>query len=143
LKDNLTESTYTLDAEALADGRYLFRVTASDRLVNPSSDVRHTELASAPVLVDRTPPAVNIAAPVRHCQDWEIRIEANDRSSPLKACEYSVDAGPWMPLSASDGVLDSATESFLIRIAGGEGRLVVVRARDSAENAGLGRIVLR
>jgi hypothetical protein len=143
LKDNLTESTYTLDAEALADGRYLFRVTASDRLVNPSGDVRHAELTSAPVLVDRTPPVVTIATPLRRGQTWEIRVEAIDQSSPLKACEYSVDAGPWMPLSASDGVLDSASESFLVQIPGTEGRLVVVRARDSAENAGLGRVVLR
>ncbi len=35
LRANLTETVYSMDGDALADGRYFFRVVASDRLSNP------------------------------------------------------------------------------------------------------------
>ena len=40
LKDHLKENTYTQEAEAFADGRYFFRVVASDRLSNTPSAAR-------------------------------------------------------------------------------------------------------
>ncbi len=48
IKDNLTDSTYMLDGDVLADGRYLFRVVASDRLANAPSTAREASLTSAP-----------------------------------------------------------------------------------------------
>ena len=35
LRANMTENTYLLDADVFADGRYYFRVIASDRPSNP------------------------------------------------------------------------------------------------------------
>ncbi|MEZ5355528.1 MAG: hypothetical protein R2762_23075 [Bryobacteraceae bacterium] len=144
LKEDQTETLYLLDAEAFADGRYYFRVTASDRLSNPAGDAREEELVSAPILVDRTPPTVRLGTPSRSANGLEVGVEVQDSGSPLKACEYSVDAGSWMPLAPVDGVLDSGNESFVVRLTAAEaGKLVVVRARDSADNAGLARVVAR
>ena len=58
LRANMSENTYPLDADALADGRYYFRVVASDRPSNAADQARQTELVSAPVLIDNTPPVV-------------------------------------------------------------------------------------
>ena len=58
----MTENTYTLDGDVLADGRYFFRVTASDRPSNPADLARQAELVSAPVLIDNTPPVVTPGA---------------------------------------------------------------------------------
>ena len=55
LKANLHDATLTFDGDALADGKYLFRVVASDREVNPPASARTAELTSAPVLIDNTP----------------------------------------------------------------------------------------
>ena len=56
-----------------------------------------------------------------------------------------MDAGPWLPVEAADGVTDSPRERFLIRIdnfPAGE-HLIVIRAYDSAGNAGLAKVVVR
>ena len=145
LKENLHENTYAIDGDALADGRYFFRVTASDREANPAASARESDLVSSPVLIDNTPPVVHAGAPRRNGAAVEIDVEASDAASPLRRCEYSVDAGPWTPLEAADGVIDSPQESFhvsLRNIAPGE-HVVAIRAVDSAGNAGLAKVVLR
>ncbi|MEZ5400572.1 MAG: hypothetical protein R2729_12945 [Bryobacteraceae bacterium] len=144
-KADLGETLFLVDAEALADGRYFFRVTASDAPVNPPGDGREAEIVSAPILIDRTPPSVTLGAPTRQGADTTIAVDVVDAASPLKACEYSIDAGEWRTLASADGVLDSPRESFAIRLTGltPGPHLLVVRARDSAENAGLARVTLR
>jgi len=145
LKSNIQETLMVLDAEALADGRYFFRVTASDRMANPAAYAREGELVSAPVLVDRTPPVVTASAPTRSGSTVEVKVRAADAASPLKACEYSIDAGPWTPVAPDDGVVDSETETFTILLDSPAGveRLLVIRAYDAANNSGLAKALLR
>jgi sugar lactone lactonase YvrE len=145
LKANLHENTFTIDGDSLADGRYFFRVTASDREANPPASAREAELVSVPVLIDNTPPLVNVSAPRRKGSLVELDVEAADAASPLRRCEYSIDAGPWTPLEAVDGVIDSPQESFQVRLRDvpvGE-HVIVIRAIDSAGNAGLAKVVIR
>jgi hypothetical protein len=145
LKADLRDAMFTLDAESLADGRYRFRVVASDRESNASSSAREAELVSAPVQVDNTPPVVTSGAPRRSGNAVELDIDAADASSPLRRCEYSIDAGAWTPLAAADGVIDSQREKFTARIEGlapGE-HVVTIRAVDSTGNVGTAKVVLR
>jgi hypothetical protein len=145
LKGNLHDNAFTFDGDVLADGKYYFRVVASDREVNPPPTAREAELTSAPVLIDNTPPVVSIGA-VRHSgPDAQIEFEARDAASPLRRCEYSLDAAGWVPLQAADGVIDSQREHFVLsleKLSPGE-HLVVLRVTDSANNAGLAKLVLR
>ncbi len=143
LRGNTTESTYTMDGEALADGRYLFRVVASDRPSNPPDTAREAEQVSTPILIDNTPPAVTLSGAARNGRGFQVTADAADRASVLRRCEYSVDGGPWTPVEAEDGVTDSAKERFLIRIAElapGE-HMISVRVYDSAGNAGVAKVV--
>jgi hypothetical protein len=145
LKNRITDNNITLDSESLADGRYLFRVVASDALINAPAQAREAELASAPVLVDRTPPIVQISARAIDGGGSELTATALDAASPLVRAEYSVNAGPWNPVAPEDGIVDSPGERFLLRVDPGSGRerVIVVRVYDSGNNAGLGRIVLQ
>ena len=141
----MQENSLLLDADSLADGRYLFRVVASDRLMNPASSARQAELISTPFLIDNTPPTVTIAAPRRNADVLEASIDVVDATSPIRRAEYSIDAGPWTPLEAADGILDSLKEHIELKLeslALGE-HLLVVRAYDSAGNVGLGKVVIR
>jgi hypothetical protein len=145
LRANISENTYLLDGDVFADGRYFFKVIASDRPSNPADQARQAELVGPPVLIDNTPPQVSAGAARRTGSAVEIDVDAEDRASALRRCEYSVDAGPWLPVEAADGVTDSPRERFLIRIdnfPAGE-HLVVIRAYDSAGNAGLAKVVVR
>jgi hypothetical protein len=102
-------------------------------------------LIGPPVLIDNTPPIVNAGAARRNGTTVEIDVDAQDRGSALRRCEYSVDARPWVPVEAVDGVTDSAHEQFLIHIDNfppGE-HLIVIRAYDVAGNAGLAKVVVR
>ena len=149
LKSELTDNTYSLEADSLADGRYRFRVTASDRPSNPPSQAREADLESAPVLLDQTPPVLTLAEPRRTTQggaDWlEIAVEAVDALSPVRRAEVSIDAAPWRPMECADGVADSLRERFLVRLPApppGE-HLVTVRVYDASGNAGLASRVIR
>jgi hypothetical protein len=145
LRANLFENTFTLDSDILADGRYYFRVSASDRPSNPTEYARESELVSAPVLIDDTPPVVRISRPVHGSNGFDIQVDATDQTSPLRKCEYSVDATAWIPVEAVDGVTDSPTEQFHIHLENvrpGE-HLLVVRVYDSAGNGGLAKTVLQ
>lgn len=145
VKDQLTENTHIMDAEALADGRYQYRVVASDRLNNPAGSSREAELVSAPVLVDNTPPAVTLGQAVRKTAAADLPVNAHDSASPLRRAEYNVDAGPWALLEPVDGILDERREDFVIRLTGlapGE-HVVVVRVFDSSGNPGLAKVVLK
>ena len=144
LKGNLHDSAFTFDGDVLADGKYYFRVLASDREVNAPPSARDADLTSSPVMIDNTPPVVTIGA-VRHTGSTaEIEFEAMDAASPLRRCEYSLDAAGWVPMAAADGVIDSQRERFVLpldKLNPGE-HLVVIRVLDSANNAGLAKVVL-
>ena len=145
LRADITDNTYLLDGDMLADGRYFFRVSASDRPSNPPDQARQVELIGPPVLIDNTPPVVTAGEPRRSGTAVEINVDAQDQGSALRRCEYSVDARPWVPIEAVDGVTDSARERFLIHIDNfppGE-HLIVIRAYDVAGNAGLAKVVVR
>jgi hypothetical protein len=145
IRDNLTDNTYTLEGDVLADGKYYFRVTASDRPSNPPDAAREAEMTSAPVLIDNTPPLVRAGQPVRNGSRVTIPFEAADAASPLRRCEYSLDAAGWTPVQAADGVIDTGTEQFsltLENVPPGE-HLLVIRVLDSANNTGLTKVILR
>jgi len=145
MRADLRESSFTLDGDILADGKYYFRVVASDAESNPPSAARTGDLVSAPVLIDNTPPVIAIGPVKRSGGNVEVEFEASDAASQLRRAEYSLDATAWVPLEAADGVIDSQREKFVIRlenVAAGE-HLLVIRAVDSANNAGLAKLVLK
>ena len=144
LRANILENSLLLDGDVLADGRYYFRVVASDLPSNPPNVARTDELVSSPVLIDNTPPVVTLSAPHRANDRVEVDADVADQTSPLRRVEYSLDAGPWTPVEAADGVTDSPREQYHIAIdqlRSGE-HLLVVRAYDAANNAGLAKVVI-
>ena len=142
LKEDIRESKLEIDSDALADGAYRFRVAVSDRRANPPGVAESVSRESRTILVDHTPPQVR-AAPVDGRQS--ARFDASDAASLLQQAEYSLDAGSWQPVYPDDGILDSRSELFTIRLTDlppGE-HLITLRVRDRAGNAGLGKAVVR
>src|SRR6185437_7982592 len=113
----------------------------------PSNDLRYAQeadLVSSPVLIDNTPPLVTVAQPKRDGDHRKLTFSGEDAMSALKRCDYSIDAGPWQPLEAADGITDSKREDFELPLSGlapGE-HVVTIRIYDSAGNAGLAKVIL-
>ena len=140
LRKDLHDNTWTIDGDSLADGRYFFKVTASDRDTNPPASAKESDLVSSPVLIDNTPPVVHVTSSTR----TDVAFNAQDAASALRRAEYSLDAGPWTPVAPTDGILDSPSESFRLHLSAvpaGE-HLLVIRVADSGGNTGLARVLL-
>jgi hypothetical protein len=145
IRSRMFENTLLLDPDVFADGRYFFRVVASDSPSNATQYAQQTEFVSTPVLIDNTPPVVTLGPPERNGDELDIDVDASDKASPLRLCEYSLDAGFWQPIEAVDGVTDTPHEHFhlhLDKLHPGE-HLLVFRVYDTANNAGLARVTLR
>ncbi len=145
IRSRMFENTLLLDPDVFADGRYFFRVIASDSPSNPAEYAQDAEFVSTPVLIDNTPPLVTVGTPARNGASLDVDIDAADKTSPLRLCEYSLDAGLWQPLEAVDGITDTPQERFhlhLDKLHPGE-HLLAFRVYDSANNAGLAKIILR
>lgn len=145
LKKDLGELAFAMDGDALADGRYLFRVVATDAPSNAATAARESDLVSSPALIDNTPPQLSATAVRRNGTAVEFEVDAIDQTSAVRRAEISVDAGPWTALAVEDGVADSLRERFLVRmptIPSGE-HLVVVRVFDTAGNAAAIKLLLQ
>ena len=104
LKSGMHDNSLTFDGDILADGKYFFRVVASDREANPPPSAREAQLTSAPIMIDNTPPVVTLGTVRYSSGTAHIEFEAADAASPLRRCEYSLDARagcPWKPPTAS------------------------------------------
>jgi hypothetical protein len=145
LKSGMRENSITFDGDILADGKYFFRVVASDREANPPPSAREAQTTSPPVMIDNTPPIVTIGVVRYSGGAAHVEFDAVDAASALRHCEYSLDAASWVPVQSADGVIDSLRERFALDLQGlaaGE-HLLVVRVADSANNSGLAKVVLK
>ena len=86
-------------------------MTASDAESNPG-DAKTGARESAPVRIDNTPPVIREVG--RSAGVFE--FEAVDAASPILEAEYSVDAKKWTRVEPKDGLSDSPTETYVIRI---------------------------
>ncbi len=149
LKDKIRQTSYQLDTETLADGKYVARLVASDEESNPPGTSRQTELVSAPFWVDNTPPAIRLLGQhvslAKSGGEAEVHFEAEDATSPLRSAEVSTDGKEWRALISDDGIVDSRRETFTVKVVKlepGE-HVVTLRVYDTAGNAGVGKAVVR
>jgi outer membrane protein assembly factor BamB len=145
IRDKLRQTTYTLDPNTLADGKYVARLVASDEESNPPEMARTSELLSAPFWVDNTPPVVRVLGQTVESAGAEVRFEVEDSISPLRGAETSIDGKEWRDVLPEDGIVDSRKETFKVRVSKlepGE-HILSLRAYDTAGNVGVGKAVVR
>lgn len=146
LKDHVRENFYTLDGASLADGRYVFKVIASDAPDNPTSGALDGERVSEPVDLDSTPPAVRAVGSASVSGDRvRVNFEAEDATGRIKRADVSLDGGTWREVFPDDGIADSQRERFSLDLAvGGPGEHTIsLRAYDNSSNVGTVSVVIR
>jgi hypothetical protein len=139
LKDHIRETFYTVDGASLADGRYIFRVVASDALDNPSSLALSGDRISEPIDIDNTPPTVRpVGQPQINGDRVRVIFEVDDATGRLKRADVSVDGATWKEVFPDDGIADSSKERYSLDlpINGPGEHTISLRAFDNSNNAG-------
>jgi hypothetical protein len=146
LKDHVRENFFTVDGASLADGRYIFKVVASDALDNPTGNALSGERISEPVDIDNTPPVVR-AAGSASVSGGRVRIvfDVEDVTGRVKRGDVSIDGGTWREVFPDDGIADSQRERFSLELtADGSGEHTIsLRAYDNSNNVGTVSVIVR
>ncbi len=144
LKQDLSESFFTLDGQSLADGQYVFRVVAKDSPSNPAGQSLNGERVSEPFEIDNTIPNVAaVGSPVTTGNRTKVVFEASDSSGYITRAEYSVNGGEWQAVFADDGISDGPNERFTfdVELASGA-NTITLRVFDANGNSGTARVVV-
>ncbi|HKQ91505.1 MAG TPA: hypothetical protein VJZ77_12525 [Blastocatellia bacterium] len=138
LKTGLRDNYYTVDPNALPDGRYVFKIVASDEASNPSAQSLLDEQETEPIELDNTPPVVSADAPRGAGPNVEVVFRAADVTSIIRRAEYQVDGGAWKAVFPTDGIADSKREEFRVALvlADKKPHVVALRAFDANANVG-------
>ncbi|MCP3958244.1 MAG: hypothetical protein GY719_10365 [bacterium] len=123
------ETHYSFDATVLPDGRYRFRLTASDGRARAGEEALEDEELSEPVVIDHTPPVLSRSAR----RGSTLEVELDDALSPMRDASVSFDAGEWRRARPVDGLLDGRREKLAIEVPEGT-RLLLLRVTDAAHN---------
>ena len=134
LRSNLGDPIFVWDTTAVADGRYVVRVSASDSPVNAADRALTGERDSDPIVIDNSAPAITTEI-VKGSNGVRLVLRVRDAISPIQKVEYSVSSGPWQLVYPADGVADSPDERYEIPLASeADAARIVVRATDWLQN---------
>jgi hypothetical protein len=146
LKEKLRDNFFTVDGAALADGRYIFRIVATDAPDNPGGQALSGERVSEPVDVDNTSPVVRAVGEAQVIND-RVRVifEVEDLMGMVKRADASFDGTAWQSAYPDDGIADSPRERYTLDlpITGTGEHTISLRAFDISGNIGSIRISVR
>lgn len=147
LKEHLRDNFYSTDGATLGDGRYVFKVVASDAPENSLGQALTGERVSEPVDVDSTPPVVKPVGEPQVTADGHARVRftVDDASGMIRRADVSLDSGEWHAIFPEDGIADSPHETYSVELpltSAGE-HTISLRAIDGSGNVGSARVVVR
>ena len=136
IRREVDDSFLSFDATPLPDGRYRFRVTASDRPSNAEGEALEAREESDVFVVDATPPALSVVSRKAEGDRLHLRVRAVDALSPVVRAEGTVSADRWRPLTAADGGLDGREEELVLSVPKpADPALLAIRVVDAAGNS--------
>ncbi len=132
---------YTLDSQALPDGEYQVRITASDRPSNPADLALENEKISEIFVIDNSPPEIGALQIKMENQKLYAGFSASDRLSPLQEARYCIDAGEWELAYPLDQVSDQKEESYRLPLPEhSRGKVLAVKVSDKNGNTGFRKV---
>lgn len=139
------QTSYSWDTTKVADGSYMIKVVASDRISNAVGFLSD-EKVIGPVTVANEPPRVSVfRKEIKVNQDRTVIFDgyAYNMRIPLVGVQYKVGTGEWMAAAAKDGIFDSGSEPFTVStqpLSKGK-HTIEVKVVDAAGNAVTDKVV--
>jgi hypothetical protein len=146
LKEKLRDNFYTVDGAALGDGRYIFKIVATDAPENPLGAALSGERNSEPVEVDNTAPTVRATGePVSSGERTRVSFVVEDARGRVRRADVSIDGGAWRAVFPEDGIADSPREIFALDLplTGAGEHTISLRGFDASGNVGSARVLVR
>ncbi|MDX6270517.1 MAG: hypothetical protein QOD28_1740 [Acidobacteriota bacterium] len=146
LKEKLRDNFYTVDGAALGDGRYIFKVVATDAPENSVGAALYGERISEPVEVDNTAPTVRAAGEATVSGERvRVGFVVEDARGRVRRADVSVDGGAWRAVFPEDGIADSPRETFALDLplTGAGEHTISLRGFDASGNVGSARVLVR
>lgn len=146
LKEHIRDTFYTVDAASLADGRYVFKIIASDTLDNPPGYALSGDRVSEPMDIDNTPPTVRSTGQPQFTGDRVRAVfDVEDATGRIKRADVSIDGGAWHEVFPDDGIADSPRERYSLdlAVAGAGEHTISMRAFDNSNNVGNVSVTVR
>jgi outer membrane protein assembly factor BamB len=137
LEDEREEDSFNWDGKTVEDGRYEFRVTASDERSNTVDTKLTNSRISDPVTVDNTGPVISEYSISKTDTAVMLKLQVHDELSVIGELQYTVDSNEeWKGAVPDDMVCDTMDESYKIAIEDlkpGE-HILTIRAKDDVDN---------
>ena len=112
IDDELTNPQIPLATGGIGDGRYRFRVRATDEPANPPGEALEDVKISDEVVVDNTPPRFERIDTRVRGRRATLVVEVEDDLSLIAALHIDIDNGDVFPLAPQDRLIDQRAERF-------------------------------
>ncbi len=137
----LSANQYMWNTEEVPDGKYVFKVVASDETSN-SHDALQAEAESDVITIDNTKPEIKITGTT----NGTITGTVSDNLSNIVKLQYQVDGGEWESIKPDGGMFDSKGISFKIStekpLLGKGQHVVTILATDQESNIGVTSVTI-
>ena len=111
------EDHFEWQTQRVPDGRYILKVTASDKLDNPPDMAKSTVRSSDPIVVDNTAPAIEGLKKSVDGNKLTLTATATDALLPIGQVGYILDdADAYEQVLPDDLIFDSTSEAFTVTI---------------------------
>ena len=145
VKSDLQENRIAFDTVPWTDGKYVLKVTTTDKVDNYPGEGLKAEAESDPFIIDNTPPEIAALTARVEGAKVVVRFSATDALSALNSAEMSVNGGEWVAVKPSTRMTDSLRHDYAAETAKpAESEITVaVRVYDERDNVAVRKTVIR
>ncbi len=112
IDDELRITRVPLDVTGTGDGRYRFRVVATDAFDNSPGGGLDAEIISREVVIDNTPPIIEKLKIKEGAGSARVTFKASDALSLISSVKIDFDGGDILPVQPEDAFFDETAEEF-------------------------------
>lgn len=145
LKDKITQRFYSWDTNAMPDGAYYLKITASDSPSNPAAQALSIERESDRLVIANTPPRIEALRTNQNPSNLTaatVTFDAVSSAAAVARAQYSLDAGDWQIIFPAGLLSDAPKESYQFEVTGlhaGE-HTIAVQIFDRFENTSAAKV---
>jgi hypothetical protein len=115
---DIQQIVYSFDTQALTDGKYHFRLFATDAPSNMKEDSYTVSMDSELITIDNTAPEISHLQVNKNKDSLHVSFSVSDKLSPITVVQYAIDGKEFHLIPSKDGIVDSLNEDFLFKVDG-------------------------